>query len=70
MTLVNELVTEMILLLTSSSPSPNVNTPTMLPHDISPLTQTSTSSQHPGGYPWQKDNTSPSSPPIRNVTPS
>ena len=52
MTSVKELVTEMSLLCTLSSPPSNLNIPTMLPPSISLLIQTFHSSQHPGGYPY------------------
>ena len=50
MNLVKELVTEMNLLRTSSTPPTNVPSPTMLPPTSSPPMQVFPSSQHPGGY--------------------
>ena len=53
-TSVKELVTEMILLRTSTTPPSNI-THTILPPSTSPPIQVYPSSQHPGGYPWPKD---------------
>ena len=47
---VKELVTEMSILHTSSTPPPNATSPIMLPPTSSPPMQVFPSSQHPGGY--------------------